>query len=83
MRFTSLSWIMHSSAAIDYQFTCHLQHIDCWFDAQQMEKVFFNLLSNAFKYTPDNGTIEIIVTATDDICIELKEQWSRDRSGRY
>ena len=26
-------------------------------DAEKIERVFFNLISNAFKYTPDNGTI--------------------------
>lgn len=26
-------------------------------DAEKIERVFFNLLSNAFKYTPDNGSI--------------------------
>ncbi len=28
-------------------------------DAEKIERVFFNLLSNAFKYTPDNGTITV------------------------
>ncbi|WP_456086690.1 hybrid sensor histidine kinase/response regulator transcription factor [Parabacteroides sp.] len=28
-------------------------------DPEKMERVFFNLLSNAFKYTPDNGTITV------------------------
>ena len=30
-----------------------------WFDRDQLEKVLFNLLSNAFKYTPEKGTITI------------------------
>ena len=28
-------------------------------DTEKIERVFFNLLSNAFKYTPDNGTIHL------------------------
>lgn len=28
-------------------------------DAEKIERVFFNLISNAFKYTPDGGKIEI------------------------
>jgi signal transduction histidine kinase/ligand-binding sensor domain-containing protein/DNA-binding response OmpR family regulator len=32
-----------------------------WFDTNQMEKVFYNLLSNAFKFTPDGGEICIDV----------------------
>ncbi len=31
-------------------------------DAEKMERVVFNLLSNAFKYTPDNGRIAITVS---------------------
>ena len=28
-------------------------------DSEKMERVFFNLLSNAFKHTPDNGSITV------------------------
>lgn len=34
--------------------------IHLWYDRFWMEKVLFNLLSNAFKNTPDHGKIEII-----------------------
>ena len=33
-------------------------------DAEKIERVFFNLMSNAFKYTPDNGTITFACSAT-------------------
>ncbi len=32
-----------------------------WFDAGALEKVFANLLSNAFKFTPEGGTITLVV----------------------
>jgi signal transduction histidine kinase/DNA-binding response OmpR family regulator/ligand-binding sensor domain-containing protein len=36
-----------------------------WFDPAQLQKVFNNLLSNAFKYTKENGTVEIFIDETD------------------
>ncbi len=44
---------------INYGFQLSDAPVFCWFDAQLLEKVFFNLLSNAFKYTSDNGSIMI------------------------
>lgn len=35
-------------------------------DTEKMERVFFNLMSNAFKHTPDNGTITFTCGATAD-----------------
>jgi ligand-binding sensor domain-containing protein/signal transduction histidine kinase/DNA-binding response OmpR family regulator len=35
--------------------------IEIYFDREQLEKVFFNLLSNAFKFTPDGGMISILI----------------------
>jgi len=32
-----------------------------WFDPEKLETILLNLLSNAFKYTPDNGKIRVIV----------------------
>lgn len=34
-------------------------------DAEKIERVFFNLLSNAFKYTPDNGKITVSYECDD------------------
>lgn len=34
-------------------------------DIEKMERIFFNLLSNAFKYTPQNGKITFACAATD------------------
>lgn len=47
---------------IDYQFKADNNLVEAWFDQDKLEKVFFNLLSNAFKFTPDNGEITMMIT---------------------
>jgi len=34
-------------------------------DPEKIERVFFNLMSNAFKYTPDNGKIHLVCTCDE------------------
>ena len=51
---------------INYVFQLSETPTQCWFDSQLLEKVFFNLLSNAFKYTQDNGNIVIAGRTTDN-----------------
>lgn len=51
------------SKGLKYEFFSNQEVILCWFDSKQLEKVFLNLLSNAFKYT-ERGSIEI------KICVE-------------
>lgn len=40
-----------------------------YFDPEQLEKVFFNLLTNAFKFTPDGGRILVHAAVTRQNCI--------------
>lgn len=51
---------------ICYSFNFPETPVLCWFDPRLMEKVFFNLLSNAFKYTPDKGTITLSGEVSDE-----------------
>jgi len=46
---------------INLQFTASRPDILVWFDVNMLDKVIFNLLSNAFKFTPTNGTILVSI----------------------
>ena len=52
---------------IEFRFNHAMAEQPVWIDRDSIDKVMMNLLSNAFKYTPDNGTIEMSVeVGTDD-----------------
>ena len=46
---------------IDFVVVARPEAIDVWFDSDALEKVLGNLLSNAFKFTPDGGRIALHV----------------------
>jgi signal transduction histidine kinase/AraC-like DNA-binding protein/CheY-like chemotaxis protein/ABC-type xylose transport system substrate-binding protein len=43
-----------------------------WFDVNMLDKVFFNLMSNALKFTKDNGRIDILFTKQDNTAITIQ-----------
>jgi DNA-binding response OmpR family regulator len=50
---------------IDYKFLARGDKLLMWYDRDQMEKVIYNLISNAFKYTPALGVITVEVDNDD------------------
>ncbi len=59
---------------IDLRLISKEQQLIAWFDANMMDKVIFNLLSNALKFTAKNGIIHISVKAADEfIYIDVKD----------
>ena len=57
---------MASVRAISYTFTSSIKQCTLWIDPDLLEKVFFNLLSNAFKFTPEGGSVRIELTEEGD-----------------
>jgi len=47
---------------IDLTFIPRMEEIDAWIDIEQFRKIIYNILSNAFKFTPNGGQINISVT---------------------
>jgi signal transduction histidine kinase/DNA-binding response OmpR family regulator len=62
MLFTNLATQKH----IVYEFNSQVDDLRMWFDADKIEKIISNLLSNAFKHTPVGGKISINLSVTDD-----------------
>lgn len=46
---------------IPFSLSLHPDKIEGWFDADKLDKILFNLLSNAFKYTPDEKPVSVSV----------------------
>ena len=57
---------MASVRAISYTFTSSIKQCTLWIDPDLLERVFFNLLSNAFKFTPEGGSVRIELTEEGD-----------------
>jgi len=56
---------------IDFQLSCKNKSLELFIDRGLMDKVYFNLLSNAFKFTPDNGKISISIVENQDNTVKI------------
>ena len=51
---------------IRFSFEYNMESLSIWIDRNQFDKVLMNVLSNAFKYTPENGEVIILLTTGID-----------------
>lgn len=52
---------MAEERRIDFMFETEKQELYLWVDADKYEKIVFNMLSNAFKYTPSDKMIKVFI----------------------
>ena len=71
-----------SSRNIELKTIYSVPHLNVWFDMDKLDKVFFNILSNAFKFTSDGGKIAIRISKSaaisgglhsDEVQIEISD----------
>lgn len=51
---------------IDLRLLTNERSLTVWFDVNMLDKVLFNLLSNAFKFTGDGGFVHIYINRSED-----------------
>lgn len=51
---------------IALSFESDIKSLHASFDMDKLEKILFNLLSNAFKFTPENGKVGVVVNCFDN-----------------
>lgn len=60
---------------IDFKLICQPTSLYIWADADKLEKILFNLLSNAFKYTPQGKEIKITIQESEkDVTVSVEDQ---------
>ncbi|MFC2088916.1 two-component regulator propeller domain-containing protein, partial [Calditrichota bacterium] len=52
---------------IGLKFKSKIKSIDVFIDKEKFEKIILNLLSNAFKFTPDGGVVEVEISMNSNI----------------
>ena len=66
---------MAESHQIDYRFDSNTESLYMWADSDKLDKILFNLISNAFKYTPTGKMIRISVEeAGQNVFIKVEDQ---------
>ncbi len=73
---------------IDFSVEVIEKGIYVWFDRDKLEEILYNLLSNAFKHTPEKGTIKVSVKRTPDhegveIAVEDNGRGMSEESTKY
>lgn len=60
---------------IDFLFETEKEELYLWVDADKFEKIVFNLLSNAFKYTPNGKMITVLVREDEkSVSVSVEDQ---------
>lgn len=67
---------MAQQKGIDYSFRSSVDKLYLMFDQNKVERILFNILSNAFKFTPRSGNISVhvdaLVSAFEDDIIDVQ-----------
>jgi signal transduction histidine kinase/DNA-binding response OmpR family regulator len=59
--------IIAKKKSVSFTVTSRVKTLPLWFDVNMLDKVLFNLLSNAFKFTTDNGgIIQVVIDKNSD-----------------
>lgn len=64
-RVTDSFSLLADERGISYHFRHDMPVLKVWVDRDKLEKICYNLLSNAFKYSEDAGSVELVLTETD------------------
>jgi len=66
--------VLSQQKNISLNFLTTERRLDVWFDITMIDKVIFNLLSNAFKFTKENGFIYVKIEKTEqDAIVKIED----------
>lgn len=73
---------------IRFSYCASVKNLYTHFDHDKLERIIFNLLSNAFKFTPENGTVSVEVNTvgigeTASLAITIKDSGIGIPAGRH
>lgn len=51
---------------INFTYESNFRYLNVWIDKEKMDSILKNLISNALKYTPENGSVRISACETND-----------------
>lgn len=59
---------------INFTYESNFRYLNVWFDREKMESLLKNIISNALKYTPENGNVQVFVSEhADTWSVEVKD----------
>ncbi|SKB63533.1 Signal transduction histidine kinase [Parapedobacter luteus] len=61
------------SKKITYHYSLSDARYEAWFDGEKVERILFNLLSNAFKFTPVGGRVTVTVNFEDTMTLVVRD----------